>query len=71
MEIVLDWVSLFNLFFKNIEILFGDRKVEYVEKKGKTEKIVTWKKISDLEKASFINAVINYKQFKNMKKWKN
>ena len=35
---------------KNIEILFGDRKVEYVEKKGKTEKIVTWKKISDLEK---------------------
>lgn len=33
-----------------IEFIFGDRAVEYKEEKGKTKKIVKWKKITELEK---------------------
>ncbi|MGI9579810.1 type II CRISPR RNA-guided endonuclease Cas9 [Chryseobacterium sp. RRHN12] len=40
----------YNPILRNIEFLFGERKVEYKELKGKTEKIVTWKKIEELEK---------------------
>lgn len=39
-----------NPIIRNIEFIFGERKVEYKEFKGKTEKIVTWKKIEELEK---------------------
>lgn len=40
----------FNPIIRNIEFLFGERTVEYKEIKGKTEKIIKWKKITDLEK---------------------
>ena len=33
-----------------IEFIFGERTVEYKEEKGKTNKIVKWKKITELEK---------------------
>ncbi|MGJ1318593.1 type II CRISPR RNA-guided endonuclease Cas9 [Sphingobacterium spiritivorum] len=39
-----------NPIIKNIEFIFGERTVEYKEIKGKTEKIVKWKKIDDLDK---------------------
>lgn len=39
-----------NPIIRNIEFIFGERTVEYKEVKGKTEKIVKWKKIDDLEK---------------------
>lgn len=35
---------------RNIEFLFGERTVEYKNIKGRTETIVKWKKIDDLEK---------------------
>lgn len=35
---------------KNIEMIFGERRVEYKQKNGKEEKIVTWQKIEDLQK---------------------
>nr|WP_235696121.1 type II CRISPR RNA-guided endonuclease Cas9 [Epilithonimonas caeni] len=40
----------YNPIIRNIEFIFGERKIEYKELKGKTEKIVTWKKIEELEK---------------------
>lgn len=39
-----------NAIIRNIEFIFGERTVEYKEIKGKTEKIVKWKKIDELEK---------------------
>lgn len=39
-----------NPIIRNIEFIFGERTVEYKEIKGKTEKIVKWKKIDELEK---------------------
>lgn len=39
-----------NSIISNIEFIFGARTVEYKEVKGKTEKIVKWKKIEELEK---------------------
>lgn len=47
-----------NAIIKNIEAIFGKRKVEYkTNKKGVTEKIVSWEKIVRLEKL--------YKEWKN------
>lgn len=40
----------YNAIINNIEFLFGERTVEYKEEKGKTKKIVKWKKITELEK---------------------
>lgn len=42
--------EFYNPIIRNIEFLFGERKVKEKELKGKTEKIVTWKKIEELEK---------------------
>lgn len=42
--------NTFNPIIRNIEFIFGERTVEYKEIKGKTEKIVKWKKIDELEK---------------------
>ncbi|WP_426473962.1 type II CRISPR RNA-guided endonuclease Cas9 [Chryseobacterium balustinum] len=39
-----------NSILRNIEFIFGERTVECKEVKGKTEKIVKWKKIDELEK---------------------
>ncbi|HEX7870673.1 MAG TPA: HNH endonuclease domain-containing protein, partial [Chryseobacterium sp.] len=39
-----------NPIIRNIEFIFGERTVEHKEIKGKTEKIVKWKKIDELEK---------------------
>ncbi|AQX06194.1 hypothetical protein ATB99_07755 [Elizabethkingia meningoseptica] len=39
-----------NAIIRNIEFIFGERTVEYKEIKGKTEKIVKWRKIDELEK---------------------
>lgn len=39
-----------NPIIRNIEFVFGERTVEYKEIKGKTQKIVKWKKIDELEK---------------------
>ncbi|MCL8538359.1 hypothetical protein M9991_15940 [Chryseobacterium gallinarum] len=40
----------FSPIIRNIEFLFGERTVEHKEIKGKTETIIKWKKITDLEK---------------------
>lgn len=40
----------YNPIIRSIEFLFGERTVDYKEIKGKTEKIVKWKKIDELEK---------------------
>lgn len=39
-----------NPIIRNIEFVFGERTIEYKDVKGKTEKIVKWKKIDELEK---------------------
>ncbi|WP_394660231.1 type II CRISPR RNA-guided endonuclease Cas9 [uncultured Chryseobacterium sp.] len=41
--------EFYNPIIRNIEFLFGERKIKEKELKGKTEKIVTWKKIEDLQ----------------------
>ncbi|MFC3757052.1 type II CRISPR RNA-guided endonuclease Cas9 [Chryseobacterium tructae] len=39
-----------NPIIRNIEFLFGERTIEHKEIKGKTETIIKWKKITELEK---------------------
>jgi len=48
-EQVVDGIT-YKAIINTIEFIFGERTVEYKEEKGKTKKIVKWKKITELEK---------------------